>query len=130
MPPVRETIAANVRALLERDGGPLAGRERSGISRLMARGYSNGTAQRILSGETSLGIDLIEQLAATFGVQPWQLLIEGLDPRSPPLLINSGAAWPFPLADQAAYWSLAPDERAAVQGQLDLLIAQRQRSAA
>lgn len=41
---------------------------------------SPATASRIKAMETSVGLDVLDQLASVFGVQPWQLLHPDLDP--------------------------------------------------
>jgi transcriptional regulator with XRE-family HTH domain len=43
---------------------------------------SNGTLDRIRRGASATDIDTLEELAATFGVEPWQLLVEGLNPQA------------------------------------------------
>jgi hypothetical protein len=45
-----------------------------------------GTASRIKAQETSVGIDVLTKLAGPFDLQPWQLLVPGLDPEHPPTL--------------------------------------------
>ena len=46
----------------------------------------NGTASRMKERETSVGLDTLEKIAKFFGVEPWQLLVQGFDPASPPAL--------------------------------------------
>ena len=46
----------------------------SGVQRLVNLGIPNGTAQRLLGAETSIGLDVIEQVAVVLGVAPWRLL--------------------------------------------------------
>lgn len=55
----------------------------SGVQRLIDKGYTNGTAQRILGGETSIGLDIVDRLAATFGVPAWRLLAPNLGRAEP-----------------------------------------------
>jgi transcriptional regulator with XRE-family HTH domain len=43
---------------------------------------SNGTLDRIRRGASATDIDTLEELASTFGVEPWQLLVEGLNPQA------------------------------------------------
>lgn len=45
-----------------------------------------GTVQRIKGGETSVGLDVIASIAGAFGVEPWQLLVEAIDPDNLPTL--------------------------------------------
>lgn len=51
-----------------------------------------GTASRIKAQETSVGIDVLEKIGDFFGLDPWQLLVPGLDPATPPALRPVGAA--------------------------------------
>lgn len=87
-----------------------------------------GTAQRILSGETSVGIEILEQLATAFRVTPWQLLVPGLDARNLPGLTADETAWPFPMVDRRAYRSLGADDRVFVQGAMSHAISERLRT--
>jgi hypothetical protein len=47
---------------------------------------SNGTLGRVSKGETSVGIDVVELIADTFKLKPWQLLVPDMDPENPPAL--------------------------------------------
>lgn len=49
-------------------------------------GIGLGTVNRIKQQTTSVGIDVIERIAANFNLAPWQLLVPGFDPKSPPAL--------------------------------------------
>jgi hypothetical protein len=69
VPLLRKTIADNVRAILGIEPGE------SGVARLMARGFSNGSASRILAGATSLGVDLVDELGRKLGVEAWLLCV-------------------------------------------------------
>ena len=46
----------------------------TGVSRLVKKGVGQGTAQRILEGKTSVGLETVEQLSDLLGVSPWRLL--------------------------------------------------------
>lgn len=46
---------------------------------------SPATASRIKAMETSVGLDVLDQLATVFGVEPWQLLHPDLNPGAAPL---------------------------------------------
>ena len=68
-------------------------------------GLKNGTAQRVLAGETSIGLELLAVLAEKLRVEPWQLLVPGLDPRALPSLgknpnLKPGAAHVVACMDQ------------------------------
>lgn len=103
-------VAANIKAVLEhRLGGPAR------VTDVINLGLANGTAQRLLAGETSLGVNLLQRVAEKLGVQPWQLLIEGLDPKSlPGLAGDSGPAWPFDFEPER-FEALLPKEQGMVE---------------
>lgn len=86
---LREIIRDNVRTLLDVPPG------KSGVAKLMEKGFANGTAQRILSAETSIGVDVLADLARKLGVEPWQLCVPGLDPERRPTLEPVTFRWPF-----------------------------------
>ena len=113
MPNVRAILRENVLSLLKRRTGELRGNE-SGVSRLKSLGVTHGTAQRALDGSTSIGIALLAELAAALDVQPWQLLVPGLDPNELPTL--GTRAWPLTLIDESEYRALSPEGRAFAQG--------------
>jgi hypothetical protein len=69
---LREILRQNVLELLSRDKPFRAGE--TGVMRLKALGFSNGTAQRVIEGSTSVGIDTVEELALRLGVSSWRLL--------------------------------------------------------
>lgn len=88
------TVRDNVRRLLGLQP------DESGVSKLIDKGFSNGNAQRVLGGETSIGIDLLAQVAAAFGLDAWQLCFPGLDPTNPPRVHEPSTRWPFKRVDQ------------------------------
>jgi hypothetical protein len=45
-----------------------------------------GSAARLKGQETSVGIDLLDKVAARFKLQPWQLLVADFDADNPPEL--------------------------------------------
>lgn len=45
-----------------------------------------GTASRIKARNTSVGIEVLGKVSKIFDLQPWQLLIPGLDPANPPVI--------------------------------------------
>lgn len=90
---LKVVVRDNVRTLLG-----LKPRE-SGVQRLIDLGISNGNAQRVLKGETSIGIDLLAQLAKVLDVQPWQLCVRHLDPENLPTLHVPSTRWPFRKVD-------------------------------
>lgn len=68
---LKSVLRDNLRALLGLAPG------KSGVSALIKLGLSNGNAQRALGGETSVGLDVIAQIAEAFSIEPWQLLVRG-----------------------------------------------------
>jgi hypothetical protein len=50
---------------------------------------SLGMIQRIKEQQTNMGIDVLDQIAAVYGLQSWHLLIPDLDPSNPPLVLIS-----------------------------------------
>lgn len=91
---VKTVVRENVRRLLRLAPGE------SGVAKLMRRGFSNGTAQRLLGGETSFGVDLLAEVSAAFGLEPWQLCVPNLDPDRVPALHEPSSRWPFRSIDQ------------------------------
>lgn len=53
-------------------------------------GIGPASVTRIKNQETSIGIDLLEKLASIFDLQPWQLLVPGLNPGNLPVLSVGG----------------------------------------
>jgi hypothetical protein len=45
-----------------------------------------GSTSRLKAQETSVGVDLIDKVAARFKLEPWQLLVPGFDADRPPEL--------------------------------------------
>jgi hypothetical protein len=88
-PTLKMTIRDNVRRLLG------LAEDESGVSRVMALGFSNGTAQRILDSETSIGVDVLEKLADGLKLAPWQLCVPNIEPDRVPRLEPVAFRWPF-----------------------------------
>lgn len=86
---LKATIRDNVRRLLNLAPGD------SGVTQVMALGFANGTAQRILDDKTMIRVNQIEALAARLRVQPWQLCVPGLDPDRLPDIEPRSFRWPF-----------------------------------
>ena len=87
---IKKVVRDNTLALLG-----LAPGERGATAELVRLGLSNGDATRVLKAETSLGLDKIVQIANGLRVQPWQLLVPGLDPERLPALEQISFRWPF-----------------------------------
>ena len=64
------------------------------VQRLVKVG--RGTVQRIKEGETSVGLDVITQIAANLRVEPWQLLVPDLKADELPSLVHPAPdCWPY-----------------------------------
>ena len=71
---IKETLWANVRALMVSRYGS------ENITRLSREAkIGPATVQRIKDAETSVGVDVIEKIARTFGVEPWHLIAPGMN---------------------------------------------------
>lgn len=55
-------------------------------------GIGPGTASRIKSRETSVGLDVIEKICARFDLAVWQVFVPGLEPGNPPVLREASPA--------------------------------------
>lgn len=110
-------LRTNVLAILQHRGGPLRSNE-TGVTRLRALKIAQGTAQRLLGADTSIGIDLVQELADGLHVAAWQLLVPGLDPAKPQTLSVDPTAWPFAKVPRRAYFDLAEEDRLVAQGAL------------
>lgn len=106
------TVRDNVRAILGLKKGE------AGIQKLKELGISNGNAQRILGGETNLGLGLLADLAQALHVEPWQLCVPGLDPDRLPRLHEAKVRWPFRRIDQEVISGLVGTIAASVENGL------------
>jgi transcriptional regulator with XRE-family HTH domain len=50
-----------------------------------ASGVRQSNIQRILALEQVPGLDMVARIADAFDLEPWQMLIDDLDPRNPPI---------------------------------------------
>lgn len=78
----RETLAANINRLIDRDTPP--GERRSVLGWARQKGLDVKLIERMAKGLHSVTIDKIDEVAQACGLQAWQLLLEDLDPSSPP----------------------------------------------
>ena len=82
----RRVLWANVLALMQHHWGA------ENLTRLAREAdVGPGTCTRIKKQETSVGVEIVDRIAALFSLDSWQLLVPGLDPKSPPVLILSEA---------------------------------------
>lgn len=63
-------------------------------------GVGQGTIQRIKEGSTSVGLDVITSIAVSFGLEPWQLLVAGLDNQKLPRLGETKVVSALPLSSE------------------------------
>ena len=47
---------------------------------------SEGTINRAMSGEVGVASDVLATIAAGLGLEPWQIMVQNLDPANPPLI--------------------------------------------
>lgn len=104
---------ANIRAILKENVERLAPTHPDGrINKNRLAGDTDiklGGAQRVLSGTTNVGIDLVQKVAQRYRLAPWQLLVPGLDPAHPPELARPQVLQEPPA--QAPYSALSEEER-------------------
>lgn len=82
----RRVIWASVAALMAHHWGG------ENLQRLAREaGIGPASCSRLKAQQTSVGVELLEKVAAIFGVQAWQLLVPGFDPKSPPVLMPVSA---------------------------------------
>lgn len=106
----------NVSALMKAKYG------RENLTRLAAEAkVGPGTVSRIKAHETSVGIDVVEAIARIFKVEPWQLLVPGLDVADLPAVSIGSAAWPF-AASRAAVLALSPEQRGKIEGYIERVL--------
>jgi hypothetical protein len=70
---LKKIVRANALQLIQKATGPLKPRE-SGVTRLVALGIANGTAQRILDDASDIQLETVERLAAALKVSPLRLM--------------------------------------------------------
>jgi transcriptional regulator with XRE-family HTH domain len=87
----REILARNLWAMMNRPGRPSIGhQELARIARKISPNtLSQSSVSRILKCETSVGLDQLALLARVFDVEPWQLLVPGMNPDDPPVLTST-----------------------------------------
>lgn len=82
-----ETLGKNLSALMA------AHPELSSNPKMADRtGLGTGTIHRLRYGKVDCTMDTLQKLAKPFGIEPWQLLVPGLDPSNLPALKSVSAA--------------------------------------
>ena len=116
-PDTKLVLWENVSALMKTKYG------RENLTRLAADAkIGPGTASRIKAHETSVGLDVVEAIARIFRLEPWQLLVPGMDAASPPVLATTRDPWPFPGIDREAVADLPPDKRGKIEGYIESML--------
>jgi hypothetical protein len=84
--PARKVLSENAKKLAPKhdDGKP------NTTQFGMLTGLKVGGAQRILTGDASVGIDLVDRVAAHYHLDTWQILVPDFDPENPPHLGGPG----------------------------------------
>jgi hypothetical protein len=95
-PSVRDILSRNVRRLIDeaRQSRPQLGSivKVSEYSKKITHGSSSlskSRVGRIVTGSHPTDIDALTDLAEAFGLQPWQLLVENLNPKALPRLADA-----------------------------------------
>lgn len=95
-PSVRQILSKNVRALIDdaRESRPHLGSilKVADTSKKLTHGsstLSKSRVGRIVTGSHPTDVDALTDLANVFGLQPWQLLVENLNPKALPRLADS-----------------------------------------
>ena len=91
----RAILARNLKALMDSKSGPT-----SEMALARKSGVAQATIGRIKRQETAASIETVDQLAKAYGLQAWHLLVAGMDPANPPVLV------PISKAERALYESL------------------------
>lgn len=86
----RAILSKNLRTLIEaaRQADPRLGAIRK-VAEASGGKLTNGTVGRIAAGTHTTDIDTLADLAEVFGLQPWQLLVEDLNPKVLPHLVDA-----------------------------------------
>ena len=77
----RAALWASVRALMIFDFG-----EENQLKFSERTKIGLGTVGRIKQQTTSVGLEIVDRIAATYNLSGWQLLVPGFDPKNPPTL--------------------------------------------
>lgn len=97
----RITLAENLKKL--RSATPSL----SAPKQMVAAGISsNGSIGRVCNGTVNTGIDVLDQIANAYGLEPWQLLVTTLTAspgKSTKPIIRGVPEWPFELFSAADF---------------------------
>lgn len=85
---IRAILAANVAALMRYAADRQTGEPVSRNALARASGLSRTTIQRVVNAdESAAAIDTVCAIAAAYKLHAWQLLVPGLDPSNPPVIL-------------------------------------------
>jgi hypothetical protein len=108
---IREILWENVLALMHHHYG------KSNLSRLTSElGWSPSDGTRLKEQETSTGIKKVQELAAKFGMEAWQLLVPNLKPPIKPVLGDEN--WPFQRLEKRHFEALSERDKGYVEAKL------------
>lgn len=80
-PDLKAVLWQNVKSLMQYHW------QKENLSELSRRaGVGLATCDRVKKQQTSVGTDVLEQLAQAFDLQAWHLLTPNLDPANPPVI--------------------------------------------
>lgn len=88
----RAVLAQNLKALMGAKVGPT-----SEMDLARRSGVAQATIGRIKRQEVASSIETVSEIAAAYGLEGWQLLVAGMDPTNPPVLL------PVSKAERALY---------------------------
>ncbi len=78
----RAILARNLNQMI--DHATPAGSKRSVRAWALGRGLDVRLIDRLTKGQHAVTLDTLDDIAQKVGLKPWQLLLEDLDPASPP----------------------------------------------
>jgi hypothetical protein len=84
----REILSENLLALKDSGRYPSLDTIKK-IAQASGGKLSNGKVGRIAAGSHTTDIEALADLAEVFGLQPWQLLVQGLNPAALPVLVDA-----------------------------------------
>lgn len=82
----RQVLAQNLKGLMETKHGPQTQTDLS-----TRAGVAQSTIGRILNCEVAATIETVSDLAGAYGLQAWQLMVAGMNPSNPPVLMPVSA---------------------------------------
>lgn len=93
----REILSANLAALRQKypqfSSAPALERATATLEEnKQGKRVGRTTVQRMFDGTTPVNLDYVESVARVFGLDAWQLLVPGMNPKHPPVLRSVGPA--------------------------------------